>query len=224
MKINILASALVVTLLLGPTSLLQGQTQRSSESNSDANSAAAKARKDAVNKVRADLRTAISNDPKNAAKYTAAAVQILGIDTKTEAGRAELNRIQATARNALRNTDSFQAMPRSEKLAAIESVTTESTNAVGTPPTITSITVNPLPTNPLNFPNTLEITNPLIVASIAGILGNNTEPAGTRATTFFAGLGFPSGTNFTSNTAGDGTVSIVVNPPPVSNPSPPPTL
>jgi hypothetical protein len=224
MKINILASALVVTLLFGPTSMVQGQTQRSSQSNSDASSAAAKARKDAVNKVRADLRTAISNDPKNAAKYTAAAVQILGIDTKTEAGRAELNRIQIAARNALRNTDSFQAMPKPQRLAALESVKTESNSAVGTLPTMTSITVNPLPTNPLNFPNTLEITNPLIVASIAGILGNNTEPAGTRASTLFAGLGFPSGTNFTTNTAGDGTVSIVVNPPPVSNPSPPPTL
>lgn len=224
MKINILASALVVTLLLGPTSMVQGQTQRSSQSNSDASSAAAEARKDAVNKVRADLRTAISNDPKNAAKYTAAAVQILGIDTKTEAGRAELNRIQKAARNALRNTDSFQAMPKPQKLAALESVKTESNNAVGTAPRFATITSSVAPTNPLNFPNTLELTNPLITATIAGILENNTEPAGTRASTLFAGLGFASGTNFTANTAADGTISIVVNPAPVSNPSPPPTL
>lgn len=224
MKINLLASALVVTLLLGPTSLVQGQTQSSSESSSDASEAAAKARKDAVNKVRADLRTAISNDPKNAAKYTAAAVQILGIDTKTEAGRAELDKIQKAARNALRNTDSFQAMPKPQRLAALESVKTESNNAVGTAPRSATITSSVAPTNPLNFPQTLEITNPLITTTIAGILGDNTEPAGTRASTLFAGLGFPSGTNFTTNTAGDGTVSIVVNPPPVSNPSPPPTL
>jgi hypothetical protein len=42
MKINLLASALVVTLLFGPTSLVQGQDQTSSEST-----AAAKAKKDA---------------------------------------------------------------------------------------------------------------------------------------------------------------------------------
>jgi len=219
MKINLLASALVVTLLFGPTSLVQGQDQTSSEST-----AAAKAKKDAFDKVLADLATAISNDPQNASKYTAAAVQILGIDTSTEAGKAQLASIQATAKDAVSKTPSFNAMTQAQKDSTLASIDTDSAAAVGTAPRSATITSSVAPTNPLNFPQTLEITNPLIVASIAGILGNNTEPAGSRATTFFAGLGFPSGTNFTTNTAGDGTVSIVVNPPPVSNPSPPPTL
>lgn len=224
MKINLLASALVVTLLFGPTSLVQGQAQSSTESNSDASKAAAKARKDAVDKVLADLATAISNDPENASKYTAAAVQILGIDTKTEAGRAELASIQATARDAVSKTPSFNALTPAQKKSTLASIDTDSAAAVGTAPRVATITSSVAPTNPLNFPQTLEITNPLIVASIAGILGDNTAPAGTPASTFFAGLGFPSGTNFTTNAAADGTVSIVVNPPPVSNPSPPPTL
>jgi hypothetical protein len=219
MKINLLASALVVTLLFGPTSLVQGQTQTASEPT-----APAKSRKDAVDKVLGDLKTAISNDPKNAAKYTAAAVQILGIDTKTEAGRAELASIQATARDAVSKTPSFNAMTQAQKDSTLASINTDSAAAVGTAPRSAAITSNVTPTNPLNFPQTLEITNPLITTTIAGILGDNTEPAGTRASTLFAGLGFPSGTNFTTNTAGDGTISIVVNPPPVSNPSPPPTL
>jgi hypothetical protein len=215
MKINLLASALVVTLLLGPTSLVQGQAQTSSEST-----AAAKARKDDVDKVLADLATAISNDPENASKYTAAAVQILGINTKTEAGRAELASIQATARDAVSKTPSFNAMTPAQKDSTLAGINTDSVEAVGTSPRFATITSSITPPNPLNFPNTLEITNPLIVASIAGILGNNTEPAGTRASTFFAGLGFPSGTNFTTNTAGDGTISIVVNPDPVTTPNP----
>jgi len=91
---------------------------------------------------------------------------------------------------------------------------------LGTPPTFGKITSSVAPTNPLNFPNTLEITNPLIIASMAGIMGDYTEPAGTRATTFFAGLGFPSGTNYTTNPTGDGTSSIVVNPDLVTTPNP----
>ena len=202
MKINILASALVVALLLGPTSLVQGQTQRSSETNSDASSAAAKARKDAVNTVLADLRTAISKDPKNASKYTAVAVQILGIDTKTEAGRAELDRIQRAARNALRRTDSFKAMPLPERLAAIESITTESTNAVGTRPTMTSITVNPQPTDPRDFP------------------GDETSPVGPRT-----GTGGPRNDNDGGDSTGGGDPSVrpgprFNNPPPIID-SPP---
>ena len=219
MKINLLASALVVTLLFGPTSLVQGQDQTSSEST-----AAAKARKDNVDTVLADLATAISNDPENASKYAAAAVQILGIDTKTEAGRAELASIQATARDAVSKTPSFNAMTPAQKDSTLAGINTDSVEAVGTAPRVATITSSVAPTNPLNFPNTLEITNPLITTTIAGILGDTTEPAGTRASTLFAGLGLPSGTNFTTNTAGDGTVSIVVNPPPVSDPSPPPTL
>jgi hypothetical protein len=220
MKINLLASALVVTLLFGPTSLVQGgEDQTSSEST-----AAAKAKKDAFDKVLADLATAISNDPQNASKYTAAAVQILGIDPSTEAGKAQLASIQATAKDAVSKAPSFNALTPAQKKSTLASIDTDSAAAVGTAPRFATITSSVTPTNPLNFPNTLEITNPLIVASIAGIMGDYTEPAGTRASTLFAGLGFPSGTNFTTNTAGDGTVSIVVNPPPVSNPSPPPTL
>jgi hypothetical protein len=220
MKINLLASALVVTLLFGPTSLVQGQDQTSSESTT-----AAKARKDAVDKVLADLATAISNDPQNASKYSAAAVQILGIDTSTEAGRAELASIQATARDAVSLTDSFKAMTQAQKDSTLASINTDSAAAVGTAPSFATITSSVTPPNPLNFPNTLELNNPLITATIAGILGNNTEPAGTRATTFFAGLGFASGSSFTtSSPATDGTIPIVVNPPPVTNPSPPQTL
>jgi len=219
MKINLLASALVVTLLFGPTSLVQGQDQTSSEST-----AAAKAKKDAFDKVLADLATAISNDPQNASKYTAAAVQILGIDTSTEAGKAQLASIQATAKDAVSKTPSFNAMTQAQKDSTLASIDTDSAAAVGTAPRSATITSSVAPTNPLNFPQTLEITNPLITATIAGILGDSSEPAGTRASTLFAGLGFPSGSNFTTSPAGEGTVSIVVNPPPVSNPSPPPTL
>lgn len=222
MKINLLASALVVTLLLGPTSLIQGETQPASESEA---AAAAEARKDAVDKVLADLATAISNDPQNASKYAAAAVQILGIDTSTDAGRAELASIQATARDAVSRTPSFNALAQAEQNSTLASINTDSAAAVGTPARFATITSSVTPPNPLNFPNTLELTNPLITATIAGILGNNTEPAGTRATTFFAGLGFASGSSFTTgSSANDGTIPIVVNPPPVTNPSPPPTL
>lgn len=218
MKINLLAPALVVTLLFGPTSLVQGQTQTASEPT-----APAEARKDAVDKVLADLKTAISNDPKNAAKYTAAAVQILGIDTKTEAGIAELASIQATARDAVSKTPSFNALTPAKQNSTLASIDTDSAAAVGTAPSFATITSSVTPPNPLNFPNTLELTNPLILATIAGILGDKTEPAGTRASTFFAGLGFASGSNFTTNPNTDGTISIVVSPP-VTDPMPPPTL
>ena len=207
-----------MTLLFGPTSMVQGQDQTSSEST-----AAAKAKKDAFDKVLADLATAISNDPQNASKYTAAAVQILGIDTSTEAGKAQLASIQATAKDAVSKTPSFNAMTQALKDSTLASIDTDSAAAVGTAPRFATITSNVTPPNPLNFPNTLELNNPLVSATIAGIVGN-AEPAGTRATTLFAGLGFASGTNFTTNPASDGTISIVVNPPPVSNPSPPPAL
>jgi hypothetical protein len=204
MKINLLASALVVTLLLGPTS---------------ESTAAAKAKKDAFDKVLADLATAISNDPQNASKYTAAAVQILGIDTSTEAGKAQLASIQAAAKDAVSKTPSFNAMTQAQKDSTLASINTDSAAAVGTAPSFATITSSVTPPNPLNFPNTLELTNPLITATIAGILGDNTEPAGTRASTLFAGLGFPSGSSFTTgSSANDGTIPVVVNPPPVTNP------
>lgn len=231
MKTNILASALVLTLLLGLTPTADaggrwGRSSRSGPANSAAAAAAAKAKAEAaareqkVNEVKADLKVAIANDPTNAAKYTAAAVQILGIDTKTVAGRNELRSVQRDAGNAVRRTDSYKSMTPAQRSSTIASINTESRAAVGTAPTFATITSNVAPTNPLNFPNTLEISNPLIAASVAGILGDNTAPAGSRATSLFAGLGFPSGTNLTTNVASDGTISIIVNPPVVSNPSP----
>jgi hypothetical protein len=228
MKTSILASALVLTLLLGltPTADAGGRRGSSNQSGPANSAAAAKAKAEAaareqkVNQVKADLKVAIANDPTNAAKYTAAAVQILGIDTKTRAGQGELSSIQATANAAVRRTDSYKSMTRAQKNSTIASIITESRAAVGTAPTFATITSNVAPTNPLNFPNTLEISNPLITASVAGILGDNTAPAGSRAAALFAGLGFPSGTNFTTNPGSDGTISIIVNPPVVSNPSP----
>jgi hypothetical protein len=229
MKTNILASALVLTFLIGLTPAADaggrfwGRSSRSGPAAAAAAAAAkAKARQAKVNQVNADLKTAIANDPSNAAKYSAAAVQILGIDTKTSAGRSELSQVQATARNAVSATDSFKGMTQAQRNTTLNKITIESRQAVGTAPTSpTIVTNNVAPTNPLNFPNTLEVSNPLISATL-GLLADGTGAAGERVSTLFAGLGYPSGTNITTNPASDGTISIVVNPPVVTQGSPTP--
>ena len=232
MKTNILASALVLTFIIGLAPAADaggrfwGRSSRSGPAAAAA-AAAAKARAEAaarekkVNEVKADLKTAIANDPSNAAKYTAAAVQILGIDTNTARGRSELTSVQSVANTALRSTPSFSASTPAQKAAALNSIRTESRNAVGTAPTMTQIIVGAgaVASNPLNFPQTLPTTNPLISATL-GLLVDGTGAAGDRASTLFAGLGFPSGTNLTTQPASDGSIAIVVNPPVVTQGSP----